>query len=161
MNIRTTTINDLEEISQVESICFPAEEAATKEIFENRLKHYGNHFLLMFDDDKLVAFINGLVTNESNLKDELYENGNLHDENGDWQMIFGVNTIPSYRNKGLAGKLITEFINNAKNENRKGLVLTCKETLVPYYSKFGFIDEGISEDSTHGGVVWNQMRLTF
>ena len=126
MNIRTATINDLEEISQVESICFPAEEAATKEIFENRLKHYGNHFLLMFDDDKLVAFINGLVTNESNLKDELYENGNLHDENGDWQMIFGVNTIPSYRNKGLAGKLITEFINNAKNENRKGLVLTCK-----------------------------------
>ena len=39
-------------------------------------------------------------------------------------------------------------------------VLTCKEALVHYYAKFGFVNEGVS-GSTHGGVVWYQMRLKF
>lgn len=76
-------------------------------------------------------------------------------------MIFGVNTIPDYRKRGLAGRLITQAINDAQIQGRKGLVLTCKDALVPYYSKFGFINEGISEHSTHGNVAWNQMRLEF
>ena len=41
-----------------------------------------------------------------------------------------------------------------------GVVLTCKDRLVHYYAKFGFADEGVSA-STHGDVVWHQMRLTF
>ena len=32
--------------------------------------------------------------------------------------------------------------------------------LVGFYAQFGYEDEGISE-STHGDVVWHQMRLTF
>ena len=76
-------------------------------------------------------------------------------------MIFGVNTIPDYRKRGLAGRLITQAIYDVQIQGRKGLVLTCKDALVPCYSKFGFINEGISEHSTHGNVVWNQMRLEF
>ena len=33
------------------------------------------------------------------------------------------------------------------------------DKLIPYYSKFGFVNEGISE-SVHGNVTWYQMRLT-
>ena len=36
------------------------------------------------------------------------------------------------------------MIDLARQENRKGLVLTCKDRLVPYYSKFGFKNEGVS-----------------
>ena len=50
-------------------------------------------------------------------------------------------------------------IENAKKQQRKGLVLTCKEKLVPYYAKFGFEDEGITDKSSHGNVEWHQMRL--
>ena len=39
-------------------------------------------------------------------------------------------------------------------------MLTCKEQLVHYYGKLGFENEGMS-GSTHGGVVWYAMRLTF
>ena len=42
----------------------------------------------------------------------------------------------------------------------QGLVLTCKEKLLHYYAKFDFANEGVST-STHGGVVWYQMRLRF
>ena len=34
-----------------------------------------------------------------------------------------------------------------------------KDKLITYYSKFGFVNEGISE-SVHGNVTWYQMRLT-
>ena len=161
MNIRYATMADLDDIASVEAECFPALEAATKEEFEQRIKYYGNHFWLMFDDDKLIAFVDGFVTDEANLTDEMYENASMHNENGVWQMIFGVNTLPEYRRCGYAKELIKKAILDAREQNRKGLVLTCKESLVPYYSKFGFVDEGITDKSTHGNVLWHQMRLDF
>ena len=161
MNIRYATMADLDDIASVESECFPVLEAATKEEFEQRIKYYGNHFWLMFDDDKLIAFVDGFVTDEADLTDEMYENASMHNENGAWQMIFGVNTLPEYRRCGYAKELIKKAILDAREQNRKGLVLTCKESLVPYYSKFGFVDEGITDKSTHGNVLWHQMRLDF
>lgn len=160
MLIRNATQEDLDAISQVEAECFPPAEAATKEEFAKRLAYYGSHFWLMFDGDKLIAFVDGFVTDEADLTDEMYEKAEMHRENGDWQMIFGVNTIPAYRKKGYAGELIKRAIADAREQGRKGLVLTCKDRLIPYYAKFGFVNEGVSE-SVHGNVVWNQMRLIF
>lgn len=161
MIIRKATMNDLDAISEVESECFPEAEAATKEEFRERLESYADHFLLMFDGEKLAAFIDGFVTDEPDLTDEMYENAAMHSESGKWQMIFGVNTLPEYRRRGLAGALINEMIAEARRQGRDGLVLTCKDRLVHYYAKFGFLNEGVSGKSTHGGAVWNQMRLTF
>ncbi len=160
MIIRTATMDDLQAVAAVEAECFPAAEAATEEEFAERLKYYGNHFWLMFEEEKLIAFVDGFVTDEPNLTDEMYEKAELHNENGAWQMIFGVNTIPSHRRHGYAGRLIQRAIEDAKAQGRKGLVLTCKDRLVSYYAKFGFKNEGVSE-STHGNVVWYQMRLEF
>lgn len=160
MEIRHATAADLEALAEVEAECFPKAEAATAEEFAGRVKYYGNHFWLMFDGDRLVSFVDGFVTNEADLTDEMYERAELHQEDGDWQMIFGVNTLPSYRRHGYAGDLLKEAIEDTKKQGRKGLVLTCKDRLVHYYAKFGFKNEGVS-GSTHGGVTWYQMRLTF
>ena len=108
----------------------------------------------------MASFINGLVTNEPTLRDEMYEDASLHDEQGAWQMIFGVNTLPEYRRQGLAAKVMEQVIADAKAQGRKGCVLTCKDKLIHYYEKFGFRNEGVSQ-SVHGGVVWYDMRLTF
>lgn len=161
MEIRTAKMTDLDAVAAVEAECFPAAEAATKEEFQERIKYYGNHFWLMFEHEKLVAFVDGFITDTRDLTDEMYENAKLHNENGAWQMIFGVNTIPEYRRKGYAGQLIRRAIEDAKKQGRKGLVLTCKDELVPYYAKFGFVNEGITDKSVHGNVAWNQMRLVF
>ena len=161
MLIRTATIDDLEAVASVEAECFPAAEAATTEEFKDRLNHYGNHFWLMFDEDKLIAFVDGLVTDEADLRDEMYERADLHNESGRWQMIFGVNTLPEHRRHGYAGQLIQRAINDARLQGRAGLVLTCKDKLVDYYAKFGFVNEGKSDKSQHGGAEWFQMRLLF
>ena len=158
--IRNATLNDLPAIAAVEAECFPAAEAATAEEFAGRLAHYANHFWLLWEGAKLVAFVDGFCTDTPDLTDEMYADASLHDEQGAWQMIFGVNTIPACRRQGYAGLLLQRAIADARAQGRKGLVLTCKDRLVHYYSKFGFVSEGVS-GSTHGGVVWYQMRLRF
>ena len=160
MEIRTATLDDLDAVAAVEAECFPPAEAAGRAEFAQRLRYYGSHFWLMFDGGKLIGFVDGMVTNRADLTDDLYEQAALHNEQGCWQMIFGVNTLPEYRRQGVAESLLNRAIADARAQGRKGLVQTCKDRLVHYYAKFGFVSEGISV-STHGGVVWYQMRLTF
>lgn len=159
MLIRTAKISDVEQIAAVESACFPPAEAATRAEFEQRVRVYGEHFWLMFDGERLVSFVDGFVTNERDLRDEMYENAAMHDEAGQWQMIFGVNTLPEYRRRGLAEQLLRRAVSDARQQGRRGLVLTCKDKLVHYYARLGFVSEGISDKSVHGGATWYQMRL--
>ena len=161
MNIRNGRISDVDELTAIEAECFPAAEAAERKSFEDRLKHYADHFWILEDDNgKIISFVNGMVTDEEHLTDKMYEKASMHDENGAWQMIFGVNTLPEYRKNGYAEAVLRNVISDAKEHGRKGLVLTCKEKLIHFYGKLGFVDEGVS-DSEHGGVVCHEMRLTF
>ena len=161
MRIRTAVMEDLAAVTAVEAACFPAAEAATERDFAQRLAVYPNHFWLLEEDNgTLVSFINGMVTDEPILRDEMYENAALHREDGAWQMIFGVNTLPDYRRKGCAARVMERVISDARAQGRKGCVLTCKDKLIHYYETFGFRSEGMSA-STHGGAVWFDMRLTF
>jgi ribosomal protein S18 acetylase RimI-like enzyme len=160
MTMRTATREDLDELADLERICFPEAEAATRESLARRLAVYPQHFLLLTDAGRIIGFVNGLASDVRDLTDEMYERAEMHDANGRWQMIFGVDVHPDYRRRGLAEALLRRFIERAREQDRLGLVLTCKDRLVHYYAKLGFVDEGISA-STHGGVVWHKMRLTF
>lgn len=160
MKITYAEEKDIAAIAAAEAACFPPAEAATEQEFVERIKYYDNHFWLLYDADNLIAFVDGFVTDEPDLTDIMYENACMHNENGAWQMIFGVDTIPEYRCRGCAAALLNHVIGEAKAQGRKGLVLTCKDKLVHYYAKFGFVSEGVS-GSTHGNVVWYQMRLRF
>ncbi len=44
MLIRSARPEDLEAVSALEAECFPAQEAATKESFEERIRYYGDCF---------------------------------------------------------------------------------------------------------------------
>ena len=160
MIIRTADAADLAAIAAVEAACFPAAEAATEADFAARLAVYPNHFWLLEEDGTLISFIDGMVTDESFLRDEMYENAALHKESGAWQMIFGVNTLPAYRRQGCAGRVMERVIADARAQGRRGCVLTCKAALVHFYETFGYVNEGRST-STHGGAEWYDMRLTF
>ena len=158
--IRTATIADLEEISQLEGLGFPPAEAASRDAFKWRLLAYPNHFWVLEQGGKILSFINGPVTQEKDLTDEMYDDPNFCDDKGGWQMVFGVVTHPKHQHQGLASRLMQRFIEEAKIERRKGIVLTCKEEKITFYEQFGFRNEGISS-SVHGGVTWYQMRLIF
>jgi len=160
MRIRTASMKDLDAIVRVEALCFPPAEAADRNSIQRRLSVFPDRFWLLWEGDTLVSFVNGMLTDTPDLADEMYEDAGLHDPSGAWQMIFGVDTIPAFRRQGCAEFALNNVIDQCRRENRRGLVLTCKEHLLHYYAKFGFQNEGISL-SVHGNVRWYQMRLTF
>ena len=160
MRIRTAALTDLAALTAIERACFPPAEAATEAEFAARLSVYPNHFWLMEDEGTVTSFVNGLVSDEPILRDAMYANASLHREDGSWQMIFGVNTLPQYRRQGRAAKLLQHAAGDARKYGRKGCVLTCKAPLVHFYESLGYQNEGVSA-STHGGAVWYHMRLAF
>ncbi len=153
-------MDDLAAVSEVERRCFPAAEAATEEEFRERLEAYADCFWLLFEEERLVAFIDGMATDERDLRDEMYADASLHRPDGRWQMIFGLNTLPEFRRRGCAAMLVRRLLEESRKRGKMGVVLTCKERLIPYYASFGFEGEGLSA-STHGNVAWHQMRLSF
>lgn len=160
MKIRTAVLSDLPAIAAVEAECFPPAEAATEENLQARLRVYPNHFWLLEEKGKLIGFIDGMVTDEPTIRDEMFENAELHGEAGAWQAIFGVNTLPAYRGRGCAARIMERVVADARAQGRRGCILTCKEKLLHYYEKFGYRNEGVSK-SVHGGAIWYDMRLTF
>ena len=82
--IRKGTKEDAEILSKVEATCFPPNEAATSKEIQERLNVYANHFLLLFEEDRLISFIDGFCTNQRDLTDEMYSDASMHDEDGDW-----------------------------------------------------------------------------
>lgn len=162
MNIRKATPHDLDALAGIESTCFPPEQAAGREQIRGRLEAFPSHFLLLCDEGgEVIAFIDGFVTDEPDLSDEMYDTPSMHNETGRWQMIFGLNTLPKYRHKGYASLLVKELLKEARAQGRSGAVLTCKESLIGFYERLGFINEGVSTKSVIGGVKWYQMRATF
>lgn len=160
INIRKGNINDLDALSLIEAECFPPEEAAGKKALEGRLRAYAGCFLVMEHEGRAIGFINGMVSQSPVLEDEMYENPSLHDPDGPWQMVFGLDIMPAYRKMGLGGQLLSEFCRMAKGEGRRGVVLTCKKELLGFYGSLGFENMGVSP-SVHGGAVWYEMRLEF
>lgn len=160
IKIRMVSPIDIDEVSRVEALCFPAAEAADKKSFEWRIDTFPESFFIAMDGSNIVGFINGCVTDKPILEDELYHSPSSHNPNGSYQTVFGLDVIPEYRCKGVAAKLMQHLIESAKKNGRNGMVLTCKDRLVHYYEKFGYENKGLSK-STHGGAEWFDMFLKF
>ncbi len=158
MNIRHANLGDAAAIAETEARSYPKAEAASLGSIEKRLAVFPTNFWLLEDGGALIGFINGMATDEADLTDEMYDNAEMHMDRGQWQMLFSVVTAPEYRNRGFAAKIMEQVIADTRAAGRLGIVLTCKQRLIPFYSKFGFVNEGVSA-SVHGGAVWYQMRL--
>lgn len=158
IKIRQAVTEDLDAITKVEASCFPEAEAATKISLEERIKTFSESFFVAEVDEKIIGFVNGCVINGTVIYDQLYENTKLHNQNGDYQTIFGLDVVSEYRNQGIAAQLMNYMIEASKVAGRKGVILTCKERLIHYYSKFGYKNMGVSE-SVHGGAKWYDMTL--
>ena len=107
-----------------------------------------------------MGFINGCVTDERTIRDEMYEDSSLHRPDGRYQSVFGLDVIPQERRRGIAELLMRTLIEDARKKGRAGMILTCKDRLIHYYEKFGYVNQGLSE-SVHGNAVWYDMLLEF
>ncbi|MGH1978699.1 GNAT family N-acetyltransferase [Rothia sp. L_38] len=158
VEIRQAQQEDLPALAAIEAECFPAAEAASESDLRARFEVFGEHFWVLEADGEVVAFIDGLVTDSPVIFDDLYESPQAHTRHGAYQTVFGINTRPAHRGRGYASALIEKLINQAREQERTGVILTCKKELIGFYEKLGFELDGVSE-STHGGAIWHDMTL--
>ncbi len=158
--IRNGSLSDLETLAEIEAICFPKAEAATRESLKDRLETFPGYFWIAEKDGEIIGFLNGPVVDRNTIDDTMYASAKCHDADGKWQALFGINTLPEYRRQGVGAMMLNAAIAKAKSEGRKGCTLACKDHKVSYYNKFGFKSIGISE-SVKGGVIWNDCVVEF
>lgn len=158
LKIRKARLSDLDEITALEAVCFPQAEAATREAFLQRLQAFPDSFLVAETEKGIIGFVNGCVTDDKVISDEMFASASCHNPAGSYQAIFGLDVHPDFRRQGIAAKLMNHMISAAKESGRKGLILTCKERLIRYYESFGYVNMGVS-GSNHGGAVWYDMIL--
>lgn len=160
VEIRGALLEEAQEIAGVEAVCFPAAEAASLEEIRGRMETFPENFLVAVWEGKIIGFVNGCTTDKPVLGDELYHDASLHKKDGDIQTVFGLDVLPEYRRRGIAGRLLKALCELSRCRGKKAVILTCKEYLIPFYESCGFVNHGLS-GSMHGGAVWYDMQQWF
>jgi len=158
LRIRTATIGDLDQIASIEETCFPPSEAAKHHIIEERLKVYPKGCFVAEVNNQIVGFVNGGVFNDDTIEDGFFENMDLHNDDHKSFVIFGLDVHPEFQKNGYATKLMDHLVQFARKDGKEKILLTCKEYLIPYYERFGYVCHGVST-SVHGGAKWYDMTL--
>lgn len=158
---RTILKSEAEQAVTIEHICFPPNEACSRQAMLTRIENASEQFLVAVDKTtgKLAGFINGLSTYEDKFRDEFFTDISLYDPKGENVMILGLDVLPEYRNRGLAREIVRNFSIMEKEKGRKTLILTCLDEKVKMYEKLGFSDKGMA-DSTWGGEKWHEMTYS-
>ena len=63
--IKHASQEDIPALTAVERECFPDAEAASEEEIAARVHAYGKHFWLLFEGKKLIAFVDGMTTDQA------------------------------------------------------------------------------------------------
>lgn len=149
---------EAEQAVAIEQICFPPNEACSEQHMKERMRKAPNLFLAAVDKEtgRIAGFLNGIATNEDSFRDEFFTDADLHDPNGKNIMLVGLDVLPEYRRQGLGRALVFQYLRREREKGRNMLVLTCLESKVEMYQKFGFTDNGIA-NSTWGGEEWHEM----
>lgn len=150
--------NEIDQAINIEQTCFPPNEACSPENMTARIKKAQDCFLVAVDTKtgRLAGFLNGIATDETDFKDEFFTDAQNHNSDGANIMICGLDVLPDYQMKGLGRELVRRYQIRERERGRKSLVLTCLDNKVQMYTKFGFMDKGISA-SVWGGEEWHEM----
>ena len=100
--IRHATIDDLDALAAHGIRMLPGRRGRRPLVLRARIETYPECFWLLIDGEIVTAFINGFATDRRDLTDDMYEDAAQHNPQGDWQMIFGVDTAPKYQHRGCA-----------------------------------------------------------
>ena len=155
---RDIRMEEKEEVTEIEQICFPPNEACSARSMKERVETAPELFLVAEDTEtgKIAGFLNGLSTKETIFRDEFFTEIHLYDPAGENVMLLGLDVRPEYRRQGLAREIVRQYAEREKKNGRRRLVLTCLESKVEMYQKFGFRDLGMA-NSTWGGEIWHEM----
>lgn len=156
--LRNILPEEAEQAAEIEKICFPPNEACTREKIVERVAAAPELFLVAVDQEtgKLAGFLNGIATDEYAFRDEFFTDIRLHKPDGKNVMLLGLDVLPAYRGQGLAREIMFQYLRREWEKGRRKVALTCLQSKVKMYTKMGYQNAGISQ-STWGGEQWYDM----
>ncbi|MFT9051588.1 GNAT family N-acetyltransferase [Liquorilactobacillus nagelii] len=162
MKILLDSVNEwnLKTVMEIERSSFSLSEAASISAMKQRQHQIPETFLGAFVNFKLVGFIVGPAISRRYLTDDLFSSvtKNFSANQAPYQAVLSLAVAPAYRKKGIASQLLQAIIAQAQDAGRQGVTLTCLPTLITFYQKNGFQDEGIAE-SKHADETWHNLFL--
>ncbi|WP_019419026.1 GNAT family N-acetyltransferase [Paenibacillus sp. OSY-SE] len=153
LKLRNVKIEDLSELVSIVHLCFSKEEAASREAFEKRIHLIPDSFFVAEENGVIAGLVNGPVIEETYITDDLFTNIKKNPPLGGHQTILGLAVAPQFQNRGVASELLTHLEKEARLYKRETITLTCKEELIHFYERHGYVNEGVSS-SEHGGAIW-------
>ena len=155
---RNIKLEEADQAAIIEQICFPPNEACSKEHMKERVIYAKELFLVAVDKTtgKIAGFLNGLSTDEEVFRDEFFTDITLYNPEGKNIMLLGLDVLPEYRRQGLATEIVKRYVERERKNNRDKILLTCLDSKVSMYKKMGFLDEGMA-NSAWGGEKWHEM----
>ncbi len=124
IKIRPMTADDLEEVTQLEKLCFS--DPWQKQCFEEELEHQFAIPLVAKLDQRIVGY-----TCLWHVEEQME--------------IANFAVSPEFRRKGIGRRLMEEVISEAQRRGCTGLMLSVRETNLPavtLYKRFGYVEVG-------------------
>merc|ERR1712087_945508 len=150
---------DVNHAFALEVASYPADEAASREKLEMRLRFAADYFWGAYNDaGVLCGFICATLSISERLTEESMSE---HDANGHTLCIHSVVVEETRRRSGVGIWMLRKYLDTVAVEGSrvKRIVLLCKELLVPFYASAGFELLGPS-GVVHGQDKWLLMALT-
>ena len=110
---------ELDQVIQIEQICFPPNEACSAKSMRERVANAPETFMVAVDKEtgKVAGFLNGVATDEAVFRDEFFTDSTLHNSEGRNIMLLGLDVLPEYRHQGLAREIMTQYV---EREQKRG-----------------------------------------
>lgn len=155
---RYINLDEIEQVVEIEQICFPPHEACSPKMMRERMAVASDFCLVAADREigKIAGFLNGVATDEYAFRDDFFVDASLHNQEGRNVMLLGLDVLPEYRMQGLAREIMYQYLRKEHGRGRQMVILTCLKSKIKMYEKMGFYNRGISE-STWGNEQWYEM----
>lgn len=149
---------EIYDVFRVEVQSYPPNVAATLEAFIQRHEKFPHFFYVAEYEKQLIGVINGVRTEQEDLTDETLKMVSNETVTGPYFCILTVAVDSTFRGRGIGQKLVKALIKQAEQLHISAILLMCEKSLIPFYSKLGFVYKQPSS-SNHGNINWHEMKL--
>ena len=168
MKTRRATLEDVDEIIEVEKRAWPEGGAATKEQFISRIKTFPEGVIVAVEENKIAGVVVGELINYNYLSKknicwaDITDKGNItksHNPKGD--ALFGVDLSvdPDFQKKGVGKKLLLEIGRLAVKNNLRAGILGARMPHYHKYSKKVKPEEYINYCDNEGKLIDPELRF--
>ena len=150
-----------EALARLEAQCFPADEAASLETIQMRLRVAGDFFWMMQGGDgEIVGFVNGTCAQGAEIEHDSMTT-HVAPPAGRSLVIHSVSVSPKMRRRGLGLFMLKAYVERVSSEQAGQLdriLLLCKPRLLQLYLSAGF---AVLRQSpvVHGQEVWFELGI--